>query len=155
MTELFCKNSKRLKVISYFCKNADTIGFWLGDWVFKYVSQQYCQKIRHLKNVVTERNKRFKPWSIRSLHSHFLNILLIRVKTFMTSIGRGGEEVLKFVTCLYILLFLNSRSIVHFCGWGCVGVGGGVVCGRHNCMIFNIKVCFDKKVTLLTLVPVL
>ena len=30
---------------------------------------------------------------------------------------------------------------------GCVG-GGGVVCGPHNCMILNIKTCFDKKVTL-------
>ena len=64
----------------------------------------------------------------------------------MTSIGRGGREVLKFVTCLHILLFLN-RSIVHFCGWGYV-----VVCGRHNCMILNIKTCFDKKVTFLALV---
>ena len=37
----------------------------------------------------------------------------------------GWGEVLKFVTCLEILLFLNNlrnRSIVHFCGW----VGGGV-----------------------------
>ena len=25
-------------------------------------------------------------------------------------------------------------------------------CGRHNCMILNIKTCFDKKVTLLDLV---
>ena len=27
-----------------------------------------------------------------------------------------GEGILKFVTCLRILLFLNNRSIVHFCG---------------------------------------
>ena len=72
----------------------------------------------------------------------------------MTSLGRGGEEVLKFVTCLHILLFLNSKSIVNFCGWGCVD-GEGVVCGRHNCMTLNIKTCFDKKVRLLALVPVL
>ena len=69
----------------------------------------------------------------------------------MTSVGRGDGEVLKFVTCLHILLFLNSRSIVHFCGWGCVGGEEGV-CGRHNCMILNITTCFDKKVTLLALV---
>ena len=38
----------------------------------------------------------------------------------MTSVGRGDGELLRFVTCLHILLFLNSRSIlrmgVH--GWG-------------------------------------
>ena len=26
-------------------------------------------------------------------------------------------KVLKVVACLWILLFLNNRSIVHFCGW--------------------------------------
>ena len=68
----------------------------------------------------------------------------------MTSVGRGSREFLKFVTCLDILLFVNSRSIVHFCGSGCVGYGeeGGGGCGRRNCMILNIKTCFDKKVTL-------
>ena len=64
----------------------------------------------------------------------------------MTSVGRAGGEILRFVTCLHILLFLNSRSI-----WG-AWVGGGVVCGPHNCMILNIKTCFDKKVTLLAMV---
>ena len=34
----------------------------------------------------------------------------------MTSTQKGGGEVLKFVTCLWILLFLSNRSIVHFCG---------------------------------------
>ena len=68
----------------------------------------------------------------------------------MMPIGRGGGEALKFVTCLHILLFLNSRSIANFCRWGAYG---GVACGHHNCMILNIKTCFDKKVTLLALVP--
>ena len=67
----------------------------------------------------------------------------------MTSVERGGGEVLKFVTCLHTLLFLSSRSIVHFCRWGCVGGRG---CGLHNCMILKIKTCFDIKVTLLALV---
>ena len=35
--------------------------------------------------------------------------------------GCPHGRVLKFVICLQILLFLNKRSIVHFCGWG----GGG------------------------------
>ena len=34
-------------------------------------------------------------------------------------------------------------------------VGGGVVCGSHNCIILTIKTCFDKKATFLALVPVL
>ena len=29
----------------------------------------------------------------------------------------GFRGVLKFVTCLQILLFLNNRSSVHFWGW--------------------------------------
>ena len=58
-----------------------------------------------------------------SHHSIFLKIPPIRVQTFMTSIGRVGEEVLKFVTCLHILLFLNSRSTVHFLQMGVRGWG--------------------------------
>ena len=116
--ELFFKNSERLKVINYFCTNPPPQTF---DWVSKYVSQQYCQKIRHLKNLVRGRNERLKLSSIRSLHSHVLKLLLTRVQTFMTYIVRGGGKILRFVKCLHILLFLNSRSIVHFCGWGCVG----------------------------------
>ena len=65
----------------------------------------------------------------------------------MTSVGRGGGGVLKFVTCLHILLFLNSIVFAHFCRWGCV-----VLFGHHNCMILSIKTCFHKKVTLLALV---
>ena len=41
ITELFYKNSERLKAINYFCKKAPPQTF---DWVSKYVSQQYCQK---------------------------------------------------------------------------------------------------------------
>ena len=34
--------------------------------------------------------------------------------------GRGWKRVLKFVMCLWILLFLNNSSIVNICGWrGC------------------------------------
>ena len=39
----------------------------------------------------------------------------------MMPIGRGGGEALKFVMCLHILLFLNSRSIANFCRWGAYG----------------------------------
>ena len=49
----------------------------------------------------------------------------MRDQTFTTSTRREGEEVLKFVTCLQILLFLSNRSIVHFCEWGDGWVGGG------------------------------
>ena len=44
----------------------------------------------------------------------------------MTSTGKGGGKVLKSVTCLQILLFLNNRSIATFCGWG-IGVSGWLV----------------------------
>ena len=60
----------------------------------------------------------------------------------MTSTQKGGGGVLKFVTCLWILLFLNNRSIVHF--YGCWGGGGEVgvkklviFCGRHKSMTPN------------------
>ena len=33
-----------------------------------------------------------------------------------------GWGVLKFVICMEILLFINKRSIVHFCGWRVWGV---------------------------------
>ena len=58
---------------------------------------------------------------------------------------------LKFATCLQILVFLNNRSIVHFCRWG---VGWGVkklvkkkkiFCEHHNFMVTDIKNYFDKK----------
>ena len=35
----------------------------------------------------------------------------MRDQTFMASTQKGGEEVSKFVACLWILLFLNNRSI--------------------------------------------
>ena len=40
--------------------------------------------------------------------------------------GTSMAFTLKFATCLRILLFLNNRSVVHFCGWKGVGAGGGV-----------------------------
>ena len=76
----------------------------------------------------------------------------------MTSTQKGGEEVLKFVASLWIQLFSNNRSIVHFCKWGLAAGwdNGGrvkklvIFCGRHNCMIPNVT-----KVMFLALVPVL
>ena len=35
--------------------------------------------------------------------------------------GGEGVGVLKFITYLQILLFLNSRTVVHFCRWRGVG----------------------------------
>ena len=65
----------------------------------------------------------------------------------MTSTQKGGGGVLKFVTCLWILLFLNNRSIVHFYGcWGGgeVGVKKLVIfCGRHKSMTPN-KILLSK-----------
>ena len=50
--------------------------------------------------------------------------------------GRWG--VLKFVACLWVLLFLNNRPIVHYCGWRKVGVRGVTIliifCGSRECM---------------------
>ena len=45
---------------------------------------------------------------------------------------------LEFVSCLWILLFLNNRSIVQFCGkWG-RGIKKLVIfCGRHKWMTPN------------------
>ena len=48
------------------------------------------------------------------------------------------------VISLQILLFLNDRSIVNFCGCGVGGGGGGVTelvifCGRRKCMAPNPK----------------
>ena len=40
--------------------------------------------------------------------------------------------VLKFVTCLQILLLLNKRSIVHFCEWKVITLV--IFCGCHKCM---------------------
>ena len=41
--------------------------------------------------------------------------------------------VLKFVTCLQILLFLNKKSIVHFCRWRGGGAKLVIFCDRHIC----------------------
>ena len=73
-------------------------------------------------------------------------------QTFMTSTQKGNEEVLKFIVCLWILLFLNNISIVHFCEWGVnMGLKKLVTfCRRYNCMIPNVK-----KVILLALVSML
>ena len=48
--------------------------------------------------------------------------------------------VLQLVLSLQILLFLNNRSIVQFCGWG---IGGAtelvILCGRGKYMTSNHK----------------
>ena len=49
----------------------------------------------------------------------------------MTSVRKGGGGVLKVVTRLRILLILNNRSIIHFCGWG-IGAAGGGGAGGHK-----------------------
>ena len=46
-------------------------------------------------------------------------------------------------------LILKDRSIVHFCEWR-VGQKLVIFCGRHNCMIADVK-----KITFLALVSVL
>ena len=60
--------------------------------------------------------------------------------------GWGDLEICHVFT--YSIVFKQQIYL------GCVGGRGGglVVCGPHNCMILNIKTCFDKKVTLLAMV---
>ena len=56
--------------------------------------------------------------------------------------GHMGGGVLKCVTCLQILLFLNKSPIIHFCRWRGWNTGHGGLrdhkishfCGRHKCM---------------------
>ena len=72
----------------------------------------------------------------------------MRDPTFTTSTQKGGVEVLKFVTCLWILLISNNRSFVHFCEW----------CGSKDLPFFvdvNYMIPNVKKVKFLALVPVL
>lgn len=70
----------------------------------------------------------------------------LRDPTFMTSTRRGAG-VLKFVRCLWILLFLNNTSIVRFCRWW--GWEGGrvkkwvIFSGRHQWVTPNLKVSFE------------
>ena len=84
-----------------------------------------------------------------SAYRHFLrsaSFYLIRFwnHTFTTSTRKGPGEGLKFLTCLWILLFLNNRHIVHFCGWRKKGVIKLVIfCGSHKCMIPNESVILD------------
>ena len=77
----------------------------------------------------------------------------MRDQTLMTSMQKGGGEVLKVVASLQMLLFLSNTSIILFCEWG-GGCGGEkidhIFFGHYNCMMPNVK-----KVMLLALVPVL
>ena len=45
----------------------------------------------------------------------FFYIISYEGPNIMTSTQKGGEEALKFVACLRILLFLNNISLVNFC----------------------------------------
>ena len=66
----------------------------------------------------------FKVFNLSTL---FLKkIFPVRDLILMTSTRKGGGKVLKSVTCLQILLFLNNRSVATFCGWG-VAVSGWFV----------------------------
>ena len=59
------------------------------------------------------------------MHDRFERILRQGTIYLLRLRGRG-EGVLKFVKCLWILLLLNNRSIVHFCG--CLGWRGSQNC---------------------------
>ena len=56
----------------------------------------------------------------------------------MTSTLHSGG-ILKLVTFPGILLFLNNRSIVHFCGWWKEVKNLTIFCGRHKWMTPNHK----------------
>ena len=53
---------------------------------------------------------------------------------YMTSTRKWEREVSKFVACLWILLFLNNRSIVDFCEWWGGSQKMVIFCGRHKWM---------------------
>ena len=53
-------------------------------------------------------------FEVSNFSSTFCFFNYLRDQLFMTSTQKGGEEVWKFVTCLWILL------IVHFREWGWV-----------------------------------
>ena len=65
----------------------------------------------------------------------------VRDYKFMTSIWNGYAGFQKFVTCLRVLLFLNNRFFVHFCGRGHKLV---IIGGCHKYMISNFKFHFFK-----------
>ena len=68
-----------------------------------------------IKKRVTEWNNRSNLWSLSSLHLFlFSKLFPMQDQIFMTS-SQKGVEILKFVTCLWIQLFLKSISVVHFC----------------------------------------
>ena len=59
-----------------------------------------------------------------------------------------GWEVLKVVTCLWILLLLSNRSIVDFCG--CRGWEGNNIdafCGYHKCKITELVIDYDVQIS--------
>ena len=95
---------------------------------------------------VTEINKRFNTYSLQFLFSLFKNFYRIRNQTFMacTWKGLGGLEI--------CLMFTDSVVFKQqiYCSFFQRGWAQGIkklliFCGRHNCMVPNIKTCFDQK----------
>ena len=84
--------------------------------------------MEQIKDMLQNEIKDLTFWgSLISPSLSFFKIISYEGPTFMTSTQKRGEEILKFVVCLWILLFLNNRSIVHFCELEVsAGVGGGV-----------------------------
>ena len=100
---------------------------------------------KHLKclDKITTNYDKGKAYTVK------LKCFTVRDHLFITSTRKVGKgRILKFVTCLRILLILNNRSIVHFCEWG--GLVGGEkidqLCGsykwmdplfyQHHCLFF-------------------
>ena len=81
-------------------------------------------------------------FEVSNFSSTFCFFNYLRDQIFMTSTQKGGEEVWKFVTCLWILF------IVYFREWGWVKKISHFF-RRHNFMTLNVK-----KVTFLALMPV-
>ena len=91
------------------------------------------------------RKKKINPKVSDPFTHIFKKFFPARDQTFMTSTKRMVEKVLKFVICLQIIVFKQQI----YCSFLWKEGGWGMVCGRHNCMIPNIKTYFDKKVTFL------
>ena len=80
-------------------------------------------------------------------NASFSSIHIKRPSNYDVLIERG-DGVLKSVSCLWILFFLNNISVVHFCGMG-IGCVTKLVsfCGSHKwvTLIYCLwKVCLKK-----------
>ena len=117
----------------YLYMNKKPVGVCVAQWQLNK-KREICLTIFHILLILSHICESYKLTKIHICRKNLSNISTLNFHT------KGRLVVLKFLTCLQILLLLNDRSIAYFSN--CVGWEIGIFCRSHKKInpSFNVKI---------------